>query len=66
MHNEFDYFGRLVLIETLKFVFAAESNLLLFLNKSNTNTIGWNVKQTGDFRGKILPAWLFGEIHKFS
>ena len=50
-------------IETLKLLLVGERYcVFVFIDISNTNTMQWNVEQSGDYRGKIPPAWILIKI----
>jgi hypothetical protein len=61
LNDELDFFRRLIQrpVETLKVLLAVESNYVIaFVDESDSNVLQWNVKQFGDFRGKISPRRL--------
>lgn len=55
------------LVELVQLLLIGEGNcVFVSVDERNTNTILWNVKQSGDYGGKIPPAWFLMKICKFS
>ena len=51
------------IIKTPKLLVVGERNcVFVFIDESNTNMSRWNVEQSGDHGGKILPAWVLWKI----